>query len=440
MGAMQISSAMLADNSAFQFNVKAFGAKGNGVADDTAAIQATINAAKAAGGGCVFLPDGIYRTTAPLVADFSKFSMRGSSMWSSTIVTNQQIDILRFDFTNTFLNFMEVTNLGFLYDGVSAPTAGSAIRNYNSSANPLFGGSHHSYRNLMIRATYLGMVFDKAHLGVWLGIPSIADYGHLMFDNIHIPYNNDFTEIGILFRGGPGAHNTFRGGSMQVKTVGIRMGDNTENCGVGDQLLEGLHILNGDYAIDIFGPTGVDRYNENITISGCQFDGISTSTVRMTNMMNFRIENCNSTNEATYDLNTCTGYSIEQTGEQESRYIKKKQTLASGATSVVLFDVDLSKSSDEYCSAYVELFVDAFVGGVGTRPVLWRGFVRYQGIGSISFHAAENYVAGLTGVAVSPSVVGSVVRFAVSITGSTSAGLIDAQMRVVGRNARVVTQ
>lgn len=45
------------------FNVKTYGAQGNGVSDDTAAITATIAAATAVGGGTVFFPPGIYRTT-----------------------------------------------------------------------------------------------------------------------------------------------------------------------------------------------------------------------------------------------------------------------------------------------------------------------------------------------------------------------------------------
>lgn len=48
------------------FDVTAFGAAGDGVTDDTAAIQAAINAAAAAGGGTVFVPAGTYLVSAGL--------------------------------------------------------------------------------------------------------------------------------------------------------------------------------------------------------------------------------------------------------------------------------------------------------------------------------------------------------------------------------------
>jgi len=45
------------------FNVQNFGAKGDGVSDDTAAIQQAIDAAAAAGGGQVYVPPGTYIVT-----------------------------------------------------------------------------------------------------------------------------------------------------------------------------------------------------------------------------------------------------------------------------------------------------------------------------------------------------------------------------------------
>jgi hypothetical protein len=47
-------------------SVKDFGAVGDGVADDTAAIQAAVTSAVSAGGGDVFFPGGDYKVTAPI--------------------------------------------------------------------------------------------------------------------------------------------------------------------------------------------------------------------------------------------------------------------------------------------------------------------------------------------------------------------------------------
>jgi hypothetical protein len=47
------------------YDVRAYGAKGDGVANDTAAIQRTMDAVKAAGGGSVFFPKGTFRYVNP---------------------------------------------------------------------------------------------------------------------------------------------------------------------------------------------------------------------------------------------------------------------------------------------------------------------------------------------------------------------------------------
>jgi hypothetical protein len=54
------------------------GAVGNNVADDTAAIQAAINAAQSAQGGIVFFPPGTYRTSSTLQVSASNVRLLGS--------------------------------------------------------------------------------------------------------------------------------------------------------------------------------------------------------------------------------------------------------------------------------------------------------------------------------------------------------------------------
>ncbi|MEF3305665.1 right-handed parallel beta-helix repeat-containing protein [Paenibacillus sp. GYB003] len=58
------------DSGVSVFNVKDFGAHGNGAADDAQAIQAALDYAYSAGGGTVYVPDGVY----PIQSTLSIFS------------------------------------------------------------------------------------------------------------------------------------------------------------------------------------------------------------------------------------------------------------------------------------------------------------------------------------------------------------------------------
>lgn len=66
--------------------VKSFGAKGNGVADDTAAVQAAIAAASRQP-GVVLLPAGIYRISMPLTIAASGVVLRGAGVRRLVLLT-----------------------------------------------------------------------------------------------------------------------------------------------------------------------------------------------------------------------------------------------------------------------------------------------------------------------------------------------------------------
>ena len=68
-------------------DVTTFGATGNGVTDDAAAIQAAIDYCESFSLSPLYLPPGTYIINVPLVIIQTRFNIIGSSMWRSVIAT-----------------------------------------------------------------------------------------------------------------------------------------------------------------------------------------------------------------------------------------------------------------------------------------------------------------------------------------------------------------
>ena len=80
-----------------RISVSAFGAKGNGICDDTSAIQKALDAAAQSGGGAVVVPSGTFVITAPvsLGANCTLEGVGGASVlkWGGAVWTLSLIHI-----------------------------------------------------------------------------------------------------------------------------------------------------------------------------------------------------------------------------------------------------------------------------------------------------------------------------------------------------------
>lgn len=97
----------------FIFNVKAYGATGDGSTDDTTNIQTCLDAADTKSGAIVYFPRGTYRTTAALTVG-RRISLMGANHEESVITYDaaSNASILVFDESNThsvFLSDMTIT-------------------------------------------------------------------------------------------------------------------------------------------------------------------------------------------------------------------------------------------------------------------------------------------------------------------------------------------
>lgn len=160
------------DNDGFIYNVKnaAYGATGDGVTDDTAAIQAAMATADAAGGGIVFFPVGTYLITSALNV-LTHVSLWGSG-YSSQIKANAAIPMLSLQWTTASLTGNRYGVIGQLYlNGNNIATYGInaelvverhfrdiQIMNVNGPGLQIDAGQNSVYESIIIQSCDEGLV------------------------------------------------------------------------------------------------------------------------------------------------------------------------------------------------------------------------------------------------------------------------------------------
>lgn len=126
------------ESNAIYTNVKKFGAKGDGIEDDTIHVQDAIDSCKA--GGTVFLPFGVYKITAPLLVHSNQIIVGDNA----TILQGAQLNNLMRNYSNKEVgilygatNNVKIFNLTF--DGGEYTTSNTLL-GFSHSSNILISG------------------------------------------------------------------------------------------------------------------------------------------------------------------------------------------------------------------------------------------------------------------------------------------------------------
>lgn len=226
-----------------------FGAVGDGIADDTAAIQAAIDYVDDLGGGRIYFPPGTYRTTATLTFGNDQ-EFIGSATQSSVI-----------SYTGASWAFQQVTpgtriyNVRFttLQVSVTAAAAGGLDLTDVSLAHldgvAVFGGDFELGIGIRFRATTSGhCVYNTAHASRCLSIGT----------GFHIE--------GAASGGGSNEHHL-----LDCRTT---------NCRYGIQIIDGNHNVIQNCSIETGHSVGVlvsattSALSDGNTITGCRFEGV----------------------------------------------------------------------------------------------------------------------------------------------------------------------
>ena len=188
-------------------NVKAFGAVGNGIADDTAACQLAINAAITAGGGVVFFPTGHYLVSSLNVQHGLEIVGGGNAIIKR--LPNQP------NFTRTF------TTQNNLWNSTS-DSPPLCFRNITIDGNRDNQGPYTTYQQEQSHLIFLtGQATQAGRLRVFIDncsfIGSVAD-GVSQFTNVDLSISNCY--MSNCFRGGlvvTGGFSRLRASDLIIK-------------------------------------------------------------------------------------------------------------------------------------------------------------------------------------------------------------------------------
>lgn len=106
-----------------EYNVVDYGAAGDGVTNDGTAIGSAVAAAKAAGGGVVFFPQGTYLVSAAIVVDGANITLQGAGRSATIIKTVGNHQIIR----GVSVAGLQVRDLQVLGDADSGKTSQRGI-------------------------------------------------------------------------------------------------------------------------------------------------------------------------------------------------------------------------------------------------------------------------------------------------------------------------
>src|SRR3989339_895644 len=210
-------------------NVKWFGAKGDGVTDDTVAIQTAFTFVSSFPEKAIYFSAGVYSVSSTISFTGASWGVRGESKAVTTILAATNANIFEIDCTSAIVRYGEIRGITFKRESAT----------YNAT------------KAIYIKATTTG----------------VSGLRHWTFADLR-------------FAGAPGPHTKILGGQFRARYASVMVGNGGQYTLTGDFLMSGAHCVLGDYGVELLGATDANAYRYNWSITGCQFDVLNIATIK----------------------------------------------------------------------------------------------------------------------------------------------------------------
>lgn len=251
-----------------EINIKQFGAKGDGVTDDTNAIQAALN--RVPNNAAIYFPYGTYLTTAPLVFKTNSKNLRLYSNGKSIIKANHTGDCLVLtglneNYGNHVIENLVIQGVNNYYGGTSKFTSkGSGINLSNAFYNDIHNCNILGFKN--------GVLINSSIHNTITGNCFISNNEIGVLINGNAPNVNQICNARIRL-------NSKRGISIEGSTPSYPTGNIIDNCYI-ETNIPYPHVNGGNAPSDSTGIYISNGYN-NI-VNNCYFENLA-SAIYITN-------------------------------------------------------------------------------------------------------------------------------------------------------------